>query len=695
MTALTEGQENLHLAEARPLTSVRRSVNCFDVFETLLTRAVLLHQDVHLLLGRRLQQRGLISLGPEAFARQRRLAEARAGQILGAHPPLAAIYRELAQSLSRGGAELAEALAAEEVGLERALSRKVPGAELLVREARGPGNDPIVFVTDINLSTATIRELLQHHWLWQPQDIIFTSCECGVDKGRGLMFPHVAAALGLQPRNLCLHGNDPVSDIRNGRLSGWRVRHLTRGNPNRYEQELAAHSSSTEGLASLFAGASRLARLARPVADEREQVLTEVAAGVMGPTMTAWTMWVMRRAVEAGCSRVYFLSRDGQVSLEIARRLESVLKTGLDLRYLFGSRRAMNMACAPERTMRDMLAREICSLADIAALLQVSAVDLVGHLPQLRNVPGKQNLAAPERRLVTEALETGSLGELTAAASQQTRALLLDYLRQEGWSDGVTFAVVDIGWRGSTARALTDLTEGTDVNRPRKWLFFGLGDNSREVAGPVASPALEAWFFDAAARLGYLPPIANCPALVEMFCAGDHGAVEGYARRDRGIEPVLRTAQSPMQGWGLPILRRTTMHFVDEICEVIQGEPAIVDITIDIRHAVFAALQRFWATPTPAEVKYWGSYPVEPTLTQEKALELAEPISLAEIARQALSGQGVRLRREHSWPHGAARRSSFPVRATLKLAWRIRSEMPRLRRRSEWLRSRLRGASRG
>src|SRR6266487_327166 len=74
----------------------------FDVFDTLLTRAVGSPEALFLALGRRLFQAGLIAVTPEAFARARIEAERRAYKNAGrttGECTLDTIYAELGAAL--------------------------------------------------------------------------------------------------------------------------------------------------------------------------------------------------------------------------------------------------------------------------------------------------------------------------------------------------------------------------------------------------------------------------------------------------------------------------------------------------------------------------------------------------------------------------------------------------------------------
>jgi hypothetical protein len=173
-----------------------------------------------------------------------------------------------------------------------------------------------------------------------------------------------------------------------------------------------------------------------------------------------------------------------------------------------------------------------------------------------------------------------------------------------------------------------------------------------------------------------------------MFCAGDHGAVVGFRREGDRIHPVLRTPTSPMQDWGLPLMRRTTSAFVETFAAMLQATPDLVDLDADLRRPIHKVMELFWLHPTPEEVHGWGSFPVEVGLISSTVLPLAEKVGLRQVAR-ALRARSLAFRSAHSWPRATAMISSWPYRALLTAGWRLREEMPRLRRRLRWLRGRL------
>jgi len=87
--------------------------------------------------------------------------------------------------------------------------------------------------------------------------------------------------------------------------------------PNRFEALLAAGPPA----AARFAVASAQARAAVPSATPHEAALRDVAAGVAAPLLAGYVAWLLLDAERRGIRRVYFLARDGQVLLDLARRL--------------------------------------------------------------------------------------------------------------------------------------------------------------------------------------------------------------------------------------------------------------------------------------------------------------------------------------------------------------------------------------
>lgn len=647
----------------------------FDVFDTVLTRAVGDPAALHLLLGNRLGRQGVIGVSAEAFAELRAHAERRAKRDGDGDPRLDAVCAELAESL--GGQVSPEVLEREETALEHRLSRPVPAGLALVAEVR-PGR--VAFLSDTPLPTEEVIGLLSRAGAWQEGDVCLCSSECGSSKADGTLFLRAAKELGTAGSRLTHHGDHPRSDIRNGRLSGWKVRHLPEASLNRYEHILERHRTATGGLGSVMAGASRIARTGRPSTDGRDAALASVAAGVMAPTLTAWVLWIIRRAEEQGCRRIYYMSRDGQVLVDIARRLEAKLATGIEHRYLYGGR----LASTSLRSLDASFSLHDLSDEEIAELLPEHLRDpdswdrlLYGDQPELRRL-----------------LETKRAQELLAAGTERARQRLIRYLRQEGWDEEGAYALVDVGWRGRIPAALASTLSDTDVSMPDLLLYFGLERGARDRMPGALASHLQAYFFDRSRDEGYLAQVPGMQLLIEMFCVADHAPVTGYRTTPEGrVEPLIDGRFDEAVDWGLSRVRGVVEDFVDAL--VLDED--LVDPWMDMRPAVDELLRAFWMAPTSDEVEAWGSFPVASDEVHSDHYAIAKPVS-ARWALQAVKTRALRTRasdREPGvghiwyWPAGVIANSPAQYRAAYRSLSRIRRELPRTRRRVAWLRERL------
>lgn len=399
----------------------------------------------------------------------------------------------------------------------------------------------------------------------------------------------------------------------------------------------------------------------------------------MAPTLVAWVLWIMRRSVETGCKRIYFVSRDGQILLDVAQRLEPQIRTGLELRYIYGSRHAWFLAGSESETdvrlMLDLHEDFLSVRAAIegAGLVPEQAVEL---LPRHLQMPAQwdKNLTARERAAVFNNIVSARGRELAAAAQLVRKAALIDYLGQEGFADGVPFALVDVGWRGRMARALASAIQGSQLALPKRLLYFGLTAEAQKLHNVARLTKSEAWFFGCAPGQARVQPPPSLSALIEAFCVADHGPVTGYEWRDGVATPVTKPDPADVVGWGLPLVRATTAAFVDSL----HLNEHSVDPWVDLRGAIRDVLNLFWLSPSQQEVAAWGAFPITVDQAHTALGTLAEPVRLAYVIESLRSGR-PKLRRRPTWPMGTALVSGTPYRILLKSSWWLRRGWQRLK----------------
>ena len=333
--------KNANDARKRVTKSRSSMLHTYDVFDTVMVRAVGSHETVHLFVGRRLQSAGIIKQTPEVFARARIAAEARAFRNHGGldcHVSLNRIYAELAWALGLDAETTQKCLAAE-LDCERELLRYPKRSAALVECSRKEAAR-IAFVSDMYLSTAQVRSMLDLVGVTKRDDPLFVSSEFGLSKRSGRIFELVRDRLGVANREVHHTGNDYHSDFVSPRRHGFSATHFSEGNLNRYEAILEDYRWQTGGLSSVFAGASRLTRLGVCAETPQRETLRDLASSIGGPLVAGVALWALAQARGAGVRRIYFVSRDGQMVWQVARILSNKLGWNLDLRYLLCSRQA-------------------------------------------------------------------------------------------------------------------------------------------------------------------------------------------------------------------------------------------------------------------------------------------------------------------------------------------------------------------
>jgi FMN phosphatase YigB (HAD superfamily) len=652
-----------------PLLSTDTVVSV-DVFDTALTRTCGPPEAVFLWLGRRLSRSGAIPCSPEVFARARawsdRVVWARAGG-LDSRVSLPDFYEDVTRALHLDPA-LAPSLADAEARLEAEVLRALPSARQAVREASSSARR-VVFTSDTYFSGAFLERQLRANDVWPEGSACFASSDQAVAKASGRLYDHLLAELDVDPSQVVHVGDHPHSDGVMARHRGLRPVAVPEGRLNRYEQLLAGSMWATAGTGAALAGASRLARSHNRAQTADEQAIVDVAAGVAGPAVVAYVLWLLRRALHSGVRRLVFLARDGQVLHEVAQILLRRLELPMTSCYLSVSRRSTNLAATFEaddeelgwvfRDRRDLTARQLLERFDL------TWDEVAGHLEPLGIAPDAAGLTEPTARALAEALQRGALRPLLLRNAAARRDTLTRYLAQEDLLSE-RCGIVDLGGVGSQVRALHRLVVAGGGPAPRLFLV-GL-DNPADagLTVPAGVPDwlgdTECYLFDDRRGAGLRRP-RGLVTVLQMFCAADHGTVTGYREEGGRVVPVLaHTTDEAVLQWGLPVLRATVRSFAEHVTL----DPSLVDPWADLRAPVTEVVREFWARPTTDEARAWGAFPFEGAQAADSAgRPVATRYSYWSVLRGVLSRSFPDLGWQH-WYEGSLRQSPLGMRVALR-----------------------------
>jgi FMN phosphatase YigB (HAD superfamily) len=643
--------------------------NTFDVFDTLLTRVVEPPQLLWAEVGRRAREEGITTLDAEAFRRLRRDA---AGHIrtLGRQPILEEVYDVLGERLGLAHGQRVRLLDLEFAVEEEAI-RGIPAGRRLVEVARAlrPG-EPIIFISDMHLPSTFLRRQLERHGCWQAGDRLWVSGEVGVRKADTRLFLVVRQFEDLMAEPLVHVGNNLVTDWIAARWAGFDVRPFTGAMPNRYEGRLASCAKHADDVCGWMAGAARLTRLELPEDDAPESVraLREVAASVVGPFLASYCLWLLRRATEEKLERLYFISRDGEVLWQTCRALAEALGVSVELRYLYGGRLSWQRPAlaidADEAAIVSLVERTLFGYTVVrpsgVAVRFGLPPDFVHQALTATRPPGAAADDAPlspRERTELHAWLTSRQGmDAIRAAAEAALPPTLAYLRQEGLLDGTPWALVDVGWRGTTVRTLNKLLRAAGGEDARVFFTGYVGE-----PGEKRLPNCEAFIWDSD-HPDPLPRPAGALAIVEAICSGSHGPVGGYAfQADGSVRPVLLSeAGLASETWWLEELRSAIERFMGNLTPHLR--PA--HLASADPHAVLAVLRELCERPSRGEALALGSCPREEDAQGDSVFPMARSFQITDIP--GLLRTGKLIGRNLAWRPGALVLTSAPTRGVIQ-----------------------------
>lgn len=519
----------------------------FDVFDTLLVRTRARHVDLFRAAAERAvggdpADPGRTAVVAEA-ARRRRTGELQAIERSGLDAVgLDAVYAEL-EDLRAFGVDPAEMRRCE-LEIEREEARPLAAGIERVRAARAAGRR-ILFVSDMYLPGEFIRANLERFEIALPGEPLYVSGELGISKRTGRMFDHLLREEGLEAGELVHTGDDPLTDDASPATRGIAREPLTVGRLSRMELEVLARSQAPRPVAGRIVGCARAARITDAPEDGELRHASTFGADVAGLLFSSYVAWVLRTAREEGIQRLYFVSRDAQIYLRIAKLIAR--EGDPECRYLLGSRQAwflpaidevnpeaLHWLLKPEWALRTPRA----ILAKLAIAPEEVSSELYAH-----GFEADSEIAAEEVPRFWELID--AIGPVILSTAERERETVVGYLRQEGMLDPGRWALVDLGWRLTAQSALRRIL-GL-AGHPEHVVGFYFAINSRrsrlrdsgsyraffvEDDEPGAGEGFDAWLY------------CHQDVIEQVFAMADHGSCTGYRHQDGEIVPVLREQRS-------------------------------------------------------------------------------------------------------------------------------------------------------
>ncbi len=620
-----------------------------DVFDTVLSRAVLGDSAMESLVARRVIAAGLWR-GTLASYLQARAEAAR-------QDPSAHLHAWLTAMMAVGLSSADDALEVE-LEAESELLRPVPGAQAaLVRLRQGR---QLTFVSDMHHDGSAVRAILQHHELIESGDRLVVSCEHDASKSDGTLFELAFSDEHLGNSGVAFIGNNPWSDVTQAAASGAAPVPAMSANPTRYESVMANNASSAGPVIAAAARTHRLTSIERGDPDP-------IAIGgsqVAGQVMTAFVLWVRQQCESSNINHLEFLARDGELPLRVAQAMPNDHWSNFSLNYLHCGRRAWSLAAAPLVGVEKWIGH---GTGDSEAFLLHSA----GHIPfrsvlarcrlQLEDLPQTHPLrnTDPQQALGTgdavqswaDVLQSGSLNALIEKRAAEPLNLILQSLRQRKLPSE-SIALIDVGWRGLHAMFTGTIIREVTGHEPLH-LHFG-GDEVLPEIDKIIQ--IRRFAFDDSVRPH---PIGEPVSCLETFLASGKARLLGYEHsKDDSVCEVFEDASSPVD---TDSLRRLWSGAID-MAKFLPSRHDMdywCDCSQDLDEEARKILTLFWAKPSKSEAVALSGLRFEGDDAGDSIGRVVRPYSPAEVFGRAIIPR--------QWRHGSLVATPAPFQSFMRL----------------------------
>jgi predicted HAD superfamily hydrolase len=407
-------------------------------------------------------------------------------------------------------------------------------------------------------------------------------------------------------------------------------------------------------------------RLGRATAPDATHFWRDFGYATAGPLVVGFTEWLIEQAEAHELDALYFLARDGLIMRRVYQELAPLSGKVKESHYLFASRRMLNFAAIEEldeRALNDLTEGPGVTLAQYFGRL---GLDMDAHADSIRAIgfakPSHEAAGLFDRkRLLRLSLR---LSDIIRRKARAEREIVRDYLVHCGMRDGRRIAVVDIGWRGTMQRSITDILNMAEIRPNIIGLYLGT------IATATADPHYP--------HAGYLfhmgLPEENSGVLMKGVEVAEllFSAVEGSIMRiDRGPDDAfVAIRQSDVvsdedRNRAIQLLQEGAMQFVQDYVALRHHFP---NLRVP-REVAMAQLKRTILTPTRVEARLIGDLPHSVALGDLPKRPIAPAYSLLTLLKRPDTTR--RAWRRDLWKIGRDRRASPLQRVIFRLLSRI------------------------
>ncbi|MFA6636989.1 MAG: glycosyltransferase [Candidatus Omnitrophota bacterium] len=620
---------------------IQATVYSFDVFDTCIVRSVSKPTDLFFLLAEKMLGRsenvgrleGLVRLRIEAEKRARRKAD-------GEDIDISEIYDNFPE-LQLWGISPKEMML-KEVALEYKLAYPVCQVRSVIEKLRAQGNS-IVFISDMYLPEENVRRMLKKCGMFSDGDRLYVSSRSKLTKRTGNLFRHVLKMEKILPHQLVHHGDDSISDVKNPAKIGIHVCKFKDASLTRYEKIIAEQEEGNPGTRSLLGGVSRVSRLSESSFSEFE-VMKNIVADVIAPLLTGYVLWLLKDAQRKALKRLYFVSRDGQILMMIAKRLSQNIYCP-EIKYLFGSRHAWFLPSVQkcDQAELDWLLIGSRTFREALKKLDIGEEEI---RPLLVNHKDVEEILAEELDRSTmekfwEFIQAPPIVDLIREKSRKARNLTLKYFLQEGLFIDDKWALVDVGWELRCQEAVGKIVRSYKSGSLVRGYYLNVDRSHRRLDNitNLYSTYIDNNLTNHITGRDKVNLSSYRGVIEHMFLLSDHGTVMGYQDDGVKIGPVLKSMPvTNFQNDLVPFSQNMILLYVDKFME-----NGLIDRDLcDIRDLSPRPAHKFLTVPQKHEAETASKIPIfaEQRHEASRAEPLCRKMTLADLLPTRLKRWG-------------------------------------------------------
>jgi hypothetical protein len=417
---------------------------------------------------------------------------------------------------------------------------------------------------------------------------------------------------------------------------------------NRYEKALAKLSWSSPRVCSSFSQASHAARVSTASLDHDQQIIWNTSANVIGPLYVSFVWWILKRAQEQGINRLYFMARDGLILKEIADQLIPAGNFQIETRYLYVSRQSVLYASVSE--IDDFDIRWFMwnlltpfSVKTILQRLDISPTAVRQELRGFKIADIERPLSFIQKLRFRKFFCLPKIKAMILERAREFNVTTKSYLIQEGFAEGVSFALVDIGWLALSQYALSRILD-KDNSRPKDGIKgFYLGTNW--LLRKYRNDSTESFLYNPFNMLWRMPVVQY--ELPEIFATVDHGRTLRYENKDGLSVPVLGEMNLRAKEWGSAVQKKGVLEFTKRIVSLMPGN---FWQEYSPQATVGKVFSLFCNWPSQEEARVYGCFVHGADMAENECQKIAPVIAGKDL---------MRVFKGYFWAQGCIRRSSF------------------------------------